>query len=85
MSCVVCDIGIPQVCLKCNDALFDSVARLQNQNAQMLAALEAVEWQSMPGGETVCIWCIGMKHDGGHEDDCRRQTAIAAAKGEDQS
>jgi hypothetical protein len=63
----------------------------------LLAALEAVEWVTMPNGhgdsDDRCPWCLGYYIDDeeldagiqGHKFDCQRQAAIARAKGESNS
>jgi hypothetical protein len=42
---------------------------------QLLAALEDVEWDR----DDQCLWCGGI-FKWGHEPDCKRQQALAAAK-----
>ena len=46
----------------------------------LLAALEAVEWDSDEEHD-YCPWCLGWCGDSGHTDDCQRQAALAKAKG----
>ena len=47
----------------------------------MLEALKMVEWKR---GEIyeICPWCYGVRDRLGHEPDCPRQAAIAAAEPE---
>ena len=52
----------------------------------LLALVEAIEWlEHTPWGESFtihgCPWCHEAQWDG-HADDCKRQAAIAKARGE---
>ena len=58
---------------------------LQDENATLRAALEAVEWVYAPDrsiyadpGELAaqCPWCEGLRDEGGHTSDCQRQAAL---------
>lgn len=62
----------------------DEIKVLTAINAQLLEALEAVEWIVKPTRDR-CPWCMGVRPDypysaveKGHSDDCLRQAAIRA-------
>jgi len=56
----------------------DTIKELQAVNAELLAALEAVEF--VEGKDLIrCPWCEG-RWLWGHAPDCQRQAAIARAK-----
>ena len=59
------------------------IENLKKQNAELLEALEAVEWTKLDwGGNKVCPWCGNGKIQG-HHIDCKRQRAIAKAEGKE--
>ena len=65
------------------------IADMQETIADLVGALEAVEWVNLDleivnekwvwRGE--CPWCEQFQSDG-HADDCQRETALAKTKGE---
>ncbi len=58
------------------------IEALEQQNADLLAALKAVEWTNLEWGGNieVCPWCVNGKIRG-HHVDCQRQQAIADVEG----
>ena len=56
------------------------ILRQREVIAGLVAALEAVEW-TWGLSRLLCQWCQGWRDDGGHKQDCRRQVALALAKG----
>jgi len=63
-----------------DDRLAREISDVKHINAEMLEALEAVEWVSR-WHDTICPWCEHSPKEG-HAPDCRRQLAIAKARGE---
>ena len=61
------------------DILTEDDALLIKAAPLLLEALEAVEWVSR---QSYCPWCGGGRIIG-HEPECPRQAAIAAARGEE--
>lgn len=60
----------------------ERIARLEAINADLLAALELVEWVSSDRwASRRCPWCMGAEDREKHAPDCRRQKAIAKATG----
>ena len=59
-------------------------ARLIGAAPDLLAALELVEWVSSDRwASRRCPWCMGAEDREKHAPDCRRQKAIAKARGAD--
>jgi hypothetical protein len=53
-----------------------TIEELREENEQLRAALEKVEWQPS-GAHFICLWCGGLKRYAGHKPDCARQAALA--------
>ena len=63
-----------------NANLHRAVERLEKQNADLAALVDAVEWVRDVEGNFHCPWCYALKEID-HFEDCKRQQALAQAKG----